>query len=222
MWPKGERCGGQLLWAGSCRNVLRWSQDDAEAVRWYRLAAAQGLSGAQQNLGFMFEKSRGFPQGTHAQDMAEAVRWYRLSAVQGSLGAQVNLATVFQTGRCAAQDYAEAARLWRLAAAQGHEVAQYNLGFMFQNGQGVAQDDGEAVRLYLAAAQGEILGDAGGQSALGYMYADRSRRCCRHSRSHPTVPSGRRPGKCIRHRSIGTTGRLMRMPRHVELSRHVQ
>ena len=28
-------------------------QDDAEAVRWYRLAADQGLAGAQRNLGSM-------------------------------------------------------------------------------------------------------------------------------------------------------------------------
>ena len=44
-------------------------QDDAEAVRWYRLAAAQGNAGAQSYLGFMYDDGRGVPQ-----DDAEAVR----------------------------------------------------------------------------------------------------------------------------------------------------
>jgi TPR repeat protein len=62
------------------------AQDDAEAVRWYRLAAAQGVAVAQCNLGFMFEKGRGV-----AQDDAEAVRWYRLAAAQGDARATAAL-----------------------------------------------------------------------------------------------------------------------------------
>ena len=34
-------------------------EDDAEAVRWYRLAAEQGLAEAQSNLGFMYDKGEG-------------------------------------------------------------------------------------------------------------------------------------------------------------------
>jgi hypothetical protein len=37
-------------------------QDDAEAVRWYRLAAAQGDAGAQNNFGAMYENGEGVPQ----------------------------------------------------------------------------------------------------------------------------------------------------------------
>ena len=48
-------------------------EDDAEAVRWYRLAADQGHAGAQYNLGVMYANGRGVPE-----DDAEAVRWYRL------------------------------------------------------------------------------------------------------------------------------------------------
>jgi len=47
-------------------------EDDAEAVRWYRLAADQGVVVAQYNLGVMYERGEGVPQ-----DNAEAVRWYR-------------------------------------------------------------------------------------------------------------------------------------------------
>ena len=45
-------------------------------MRWWRLAAEQGLIGAQHTLGFMYQYGRGVPQ-----DMAEAVLWYRVAAV---------------------------------------------------------------------------------------------------------------------------------------------
>ena len=53
-------------------------EDDAEAVRWYRLAADQGHAYAQNNLGAMYANGDGVPE-----DDAEAVRWYRLAADQG-------------------------------------------------------------------------------------------------------------------------------------------
>jgi hypothetical protein len=53
-------------------------EDDAEAVKWYRLAADQGAASAQYNLGLMYVYGRGVPE-----DDAEAVKWYRLAADQG-------------------------------------------------------------------------------------------------------------------------------------------
>ena len=38
-------------------------EDDAEAVRWYRLAAEQGLASAQLNLRFMYANGEGVPGG---------------------------------------------------------------------------------------------------------------------------------------------------------------
>ena len=52
-------------------------EDDAEAVRWYRLAADQGHADAQYNLGWMYANGEGV-----VEDDAEAVRWYRLAADQ--------------------------------------------------------------------------------------------------------------------------------------------
>ena len=54
------------------------AQDDAEAVKWYRLAAEQGDAHGQYSLGLMYELGRGV-----AQDYAEAMRWYRQAADQG-------------------------------------------------------------------------------------------------------------------------------------------
>ena len=44
-------------------------EDDAEAVRWYRLGAEQGDAAAQSNLGVMYATGQGVPE-----DDAEAVR----------------------------------------------------------------------------------------------------------------------------------------------------
>ncbi len=44
-------------------------KDDAEAVRWFRLAADQGHATGQNNLGFMYASGRGV-----LKDEAEAIR----------------------------------------------------------------------------------------------------------------------------------------------------
>ena len=65
-------------------------EDDAEAVRWYRLAADQGHAGAQYNLGVMYASGRGV-----VEDDAEAARWYRLAADQGHAYAQNSLGAMY-------------------------------------------------------------------------------------------------------------------------------
>ena len=49
-------------------------KDDAEAVRWYRLAAEQGHARAAYNLGLMYETGEGVPQ-----DYVRAHMWYKLA-----------------------------------------------------------------------------------------------------------------------------------------------
>ena len=98
-------------------------QDDAEAVRRFRLAAEQGDANSQFNLGVMYAEGHGVPR-----DDAEAVRWYRLAADQGLANAQYILGAMYATGRGVPQDYAEALEWYRLAADQGHATAQTRLG----------------------------------------------------------------------------------------------
>ena len=59
------------------------SQDYIEAMKLYRMAAAQGLSLALHNLGWMYEKGEGVPQ-----DEAIAYGYYSLAAEQGHEGAK--------------------------------------------------------------------------------------------------------------------------------------
>ena len=92
---------------GSCTPTGRvYLKDDAEAVKWYRLAAEQGLANAQHNLGVMYDNGRGVPQ-----DDAEAVKWYRLAAEQGFANAQYNLGAMYADGIGVLKDDAEAVKL---------------------------------------------------------------------------------------------------------------
>ena len=78
--------------------------DDAEALRWYRLAAEQGANAtAQYSIGVMYATGRSVPQ-----DDAEAVRWWRLAAEQGHADAQSNLRVMSAAGRGVPQNDAEA------------------------------------------------------------------------------------------------------------------
>ncbi|MBM4393779.1 MAG: sel1 repeat family protein, partial [Deltaproteobacteria bacterium] len=89
-------------------------KDDAEAVKWYRKAADQGLADAQYNLGVMYAVGKGVPK-----DDAEAVKWYRKAADQGLAGAQYNLGLMYRYGMDVPKDAAEAYAWYNLAAVSG-------------------------------------------------------------------------------------------------------
>ena len=95
--------------------------DDAEAVRWYRLAAEQGLAEAQYNLGVYYANGRGVPE-----DDVEAARWFRLAAEQGNAIAQNHLGFMYDNGDGVPQNFMLAYMWYNLAAAQGNEAAQSN------------------------------------------------------------------------------------------------
>ncbi len=65
----------------------RWTGNDTEAARLYRLAADQGYARAQDNLGLFYEQGR----GGLPKDYAQAARLYRLAADQGHPAASGNL-----------------------------------------------------------------------------------------------------------------------------------
>ena len=60
-------------------------ENNAEAVRWYRLAAEQGNASAQSNLGFMYSNGEGVPQNN-----VRAYIWYSVAAAQGNETARTN------------------------------------------------------------------------------------------------------------------------------------
>jgi TPR repeat protein len=126
-------------------------EDDVEAVKWYRLAAEQGVADAQYNLGLMYYNGTGVPQ-----DYAEAVKWFRLAAEQGIANAQYTLGAMYANREGVPQDYAEAVKWFRLAAEQGLAVGQQFLGLAYALGEGVPEDDVEAYAWLSVAALGDV------------------------------------------------------------------
>ncbi len=86
-------------------------QDYADAVKWYRKAAEQGMADAQYNLGLKYDNGLGVPQ-----DYAEALKWYRKAAEQGNASAQTNLGVMYGVGEGVPQDYVQAHVWYSLAA----------------------------------------------------------------------------------------------------------
>ena len=90
-------------------------QNDADAVKWYTLAANQGVAAAQYKLGIMYDNSWGVTQND-----AEAVKWYKKAAAQGHAYAQYDLGLMFASGTGVPQDYIRAHMWLNLAIAQGN------------------------------------------------------------------------------------------------------
>ena len=86
-------------------------QDYAEAVRWYKLAAAQGDSGAQNNLASMYFKGKGV-----AQDYVRTHMWFNLASLvtQGKSAAARDAVSKLMTP----QQVAEAQKLARECQAR--------------------------------------------------------------------------------------------------------
>jgi TPR repeat protein len=74
-------------------------RNDAEAVKWFRLAADQGDAAAQFRLGLMHSEGHGV-----LQDHAAAAKWYRVAADRRHPQAQYNLGLLYAAGEGVEQD----------------------------------------------------------------------------------------------------------------------
>jgi len=119
---RGSRYGQVTLGLLHFYGVGGVAEDDAQAVAFYRLAAAQGLDGAQHWLGFMYYLGDGV-----ARDRAEALRLFQLAAAQGHPTALHWVARCHEHGEGVAADVAAAIRWYRRAQAAGHPHAEDDL-----------------------------------------------------------------------------------------------
>ena len=93
--------------------------DNDQALKWYRLAAAQKHANAQCNLAVMNANGWGVPQSDE-----EAFKWYSLAAEQGVMLAQLGVAKMYAGGFGAEQDIVQAHKWFSIASALG----DYNAG----------------------------------------------------------------------------------------------
>ena len=107
-------------------------KNSAQAFKWTKLAAEQGMARAQMNLGWMYENSDGVEQ-----NYTEAVKFYRLAAEQGHSMAQNNLGWLYKKGWGVVENQAEATKWFQKSAEQGEELGAENLAWMYKDGSGV-------------------------------------------------------------------------------------
>lgn len=128
--------------------------DPEEAARWYALAAEQGVSEAQNNLGVIYKEGQGI-----SQDYAKAARWFMKAAVQDNTLSQLNLGWLYHAGKGVRQD-ADSARYWYTQAAEkGHPTAWLNLGVL-------SLQQGDTVQAEIHLQQAESMGNEGARRLL--------------------------------------------------------
>jgi TPR repeat protein len=116
--PPGAVSAAQAFVNGSNAGYLE--KNYSEAMRWYRLAADQGVIGALDEIGKLYKLGRGVPE-----DDAEAMRWYRLAAAQGVPDAEWNIGMFYVNGSGGvATDMAEARTWMNKAATHGSGPAK--------------------------------------------------------------------------------------------------
>ena len=98
-------------------------RDFSKAVKWYKLAADQGDTLAQYNLGCCYLDGNGI-----AENKTEAAKWFFESATQGNVDAQYNLGMCYHAGDGVPQSNNEAKKWYVKAAKQGHSLARKVLG----------------------------------------------------------------------------------------------
>ena len=123
------------------------AKDQAEAVRWYNMAAKQGHADAQFNLTSYYARCYENSEGV-AKDQAAAIEWFLKAAEQGDAKAQYHLAVCYEHGHGLAMDIDAAARLFYAAANSSLND--------YYSGDGEAAQDLAIEWLHSAAENGHI------------------------------------------------------------------
>ncbi|MEI6072321.1 MAG: protein kinase [Verrucomicrobiae bacterium] len=139
-------------------------KNDAEAAKYFRMAADQGNAEAQAKLGELYADGNGVEKSD-----AEAAKWFRLSADQGNALGEGNLGALYANGQGVEKNDGEAVRLLRLAADKGNAEALMNLGVLSLSGR--EGNGNDAVKWFRMAAE---LGNARAQFKLGRMFSEGS------------------------------------------------
>ena len=101
---------------------LATAVDPAQAIVWYRKAAATNSTLAQHNLGNAYATGTGVPQSD-----TDAVYWWSLAAEKGDAIPQYRLAEMYELGRGVEQDTELALRWYRESNRRGNRNAAAGL-----------------------------------------------------------------------------------------------
>ena len=136
--------------------------DKAEGMRLIRLAADQGDSEAQRDVGKNYEFG-----WVGAENLHEALAWYQKAADNGDGDSQWRIGMAFVNGEERKADPAQAVEWFRRSADSHSTQGMTSLAVMYATGEGVKQDWERARELYEEAAEG---GEAHALLNLSGMY----------------------------------------------------
>ena len=126
------------------------------------LAAMQGDSDAQYNLGLCYQYGDGV-----AKRMDEAMRWYNIAVENGNASAMNRLGLCYLEGQDVEKSYDKAVEYFRMAINKGDLFAQNNLAVCYYNGYGVSLSYYDAAEWFRKSAE---QGLAEAQNYLGLCY----------------------------------------------------
>ncbi|MCU1718103.1 sel1 repeat family protein [Pseudomonas sp. 5P_3.1_Bac2] len=151
--PHAQTLLGQILLNGQ-----GIEQDQALAIKWFKIAASQGDAMAFNMLGRCYE------HGWHLdKDESMAAACFLEAANLKLDWGLYNLANLYATGRGVAQDDQRAFALYQQAALAGHAKSMNLLGRCYEDGLGVPADAATALSWYRRSAEA---GDFRGQYSL--------------------------------------------------------
>lgn len=119
-----------------------------EAVKWFRLAAAQGQQNALTNLAWCYD----YCLPSDEMDRAEIYKLYRAAAEQGFVNAYAHVGECFDDGDGVKQNKHVAVMWFKLGVEHNSWQAQYELGRAYMDADVLDYDPVEAARLYRLAA----------------------------------------------------------------------
>ena len=134
-------------------------RDQAEGIKWYRKAVAQGSAEAENYLAICYEQGEGVEQ-----DLPEAVKLYRKSAEQGFAPAEYALGVLYEKGNGVLKDCHEAVQWYRKAAQRGYAHGERALANCYAGGVDVERSASLAAMWWRKSAE---RGDCVSQYNLG-------------------------------------------------------
>jgi TPR repeat protein len=150
---QGDKALAEKDYSGALKRYEEASKDVNEKVQ----------SAALNRMGELYDRGLGVKQ-----DWARSFDLYQKAAILGNPYGQANLANALFFGIGAGRNLTEALR-WALKGAEGDmPMALNQVAWQYRTGMGVPVDTAEARRRYQRSAE---LGDATGESQLGWMYA---------------------------------------------------
>lgn len=123
----------------------------SESIKWYLMAAEQGVPLVQHDMGVKYFQGQGVEQ-----NYDEAARWWEMSANAGIADSQFNLGLMYYRGIGIEKDYVKAGKLFEAAAEQGHGNAQYSLAVMYAFGQSKDKSYSTALKWFNKAAEQNV------------------------------------------------------------------